>query len=321
MPETTLAARDMLLRVKDSVAEVIVGKERVLDHLLVALLASGHVLIEDVPGVGKTSLVRSIAQALGLSFRRLQFTPDLMPADVTGLSIYDDDEHAFRFQAGPVFTNVLLADEINRTSPRTQSSLLEAMEERQVSVDGTTYPLPDPFFVLATENPVEYEGTFPLPEAQLDRFIMKVSMGYPSHADELRIVGLHSKTIRRTPLPPVMDVESVIVAQQAVLGITCSDAVVDYAVRIVQATRHRAEVYLGASPRGSLSLVRAGRALAYLRGRSFVLPDDIKELTPPVLNHRVLLKPEARLSGTKSRDVLAEILGTVAAPLPGRGDQ
>jgi MoxR-like ATPase len=244
-----------------------------------------------------------------------------MPSDVTGLSIYDDSEHAFRFQPGPVFANILLADEINRTSPRTQSSLLEAMEERQVSVDGKTYPLPEPFFVLATENPVEYEGTFPLPEAQLDRFLMKVSMGYPSHSDELRIIDVHSRTIRRKALAPVMDAGSVKEAQLSASEVTCSQLVADYAVRIVQATRHRAEVYLGASPRGSLSLVRAGRALAYLRGRDFVLPDDIKELTPPVLGHRILLKPEARLSGVTSRDVLAEILLSVAAPLPGRGEE
>ncbi len=308
-------ARSAVDAVKKSVSTVIVGKQKIVEQILVALIARGHVLIEDVPGVGKTSLVRCVASASGLSFARLQFTPDLMPSDVTGISIYDPSSQTFRFRKGPVFTQVLLADEINRTSPKTQSSLLEAMEERQVSVDGTTYALPMPFFVLATQNPVEYEGTFPLPEAQLDRFLFKLSIGYPSTQEESMILERHVSNIRVPDLAPVAGAEDLLRAQEECLSVTCSPKVNEYIVKLCRETRQHADVYLGAGPRGSLALARSARALAYLRGRSYVLPDDVKELLLPALGHRLLIRAEARLGGVTPSSVLQDILYQVPVPV------
>lgn len=312
-PESSV--HQAIMAVAKSVSQVIVGKQHIIEQILVALLARGHVLIEDVPGVGKTSLVRAVASASGLGFCRIQFTPDLMPSDVTGVSIYDSSLGCFRFQPGPVFTQVLLADEVNRTSPKTQSSLLEAMEERHVSVDGNTYPLPVPFFVLATQNPVEYEGTFPLPESQLDRFLFKVALGYPSPVEESEILEKHSSTIRIADLAPVASASDIIAAQGLAAQVRLSPLVRDYIVSLCQRTRQHPDVYLGAGPRGSLALSRATRALAYLRGRAYVIPDDVKELLHPALAHRLIMKAEARLIGVSARNVLDEVLEAVRVPV------
>jgi MoxR-like ATPase len=301
--------------VKANVAKVIVGKEHVVEHLLVALLSRGHVLIEDVPGVGKTSLMRALSDSLGLTFRRLQFTPDLMSSDVTGISIYDAAIGSFRFQPGPIFTQVLLADEINRTSPKTQSSLLEAMEEGQVTADGTTYPLPSPFFVLATQNPIEFEGTFPLPEAQLDRFMLKLAVGYPSLAEEVEILDRRGAAAGPVRVSPVTAADAILEAQDSASQVFCATPIREYIVRLVQRTRQHHDVYLGSSPRGSLALLRGARSLAYVRGRGFVLPDDVKELLVPALEHRILLKAEARLAGVTPKSVLQDIASLVAVPV------
>jgi len=309
------SGQEILRQVQHSVSEVIVGKGFIIERIALSVLARGHVLVEDVPGVGKTSLVRAASDALGLTFRRLQFTPDLMPADVTGVSVYEPANASFRFQPGPVFTQVLLADEINRTSPKTQSALLEAMQERQVTVDGTTYPLPEPFFVFATQNPIEYEGTFPLPEAQIDRFTLKLSLGYPTPEEEFEIVRRHGKSRGWTGQKPVTGAGQILALQSLVDGVTCAPQLVDYIIRIVQKTRRHPDVYLGSSPRGSLALERCARALAFLRARHYVIPDDIKELVVPALEHRIMLKPEAKLSGVSARNVLEEITRSVPVPV------
>ncbi|MDP2858333.1 MAG: MoxR family ATPase [Bacillota bacterium] len=311
---TLESGREIIRRVQHNISKVIVGKEWIIEKLVLSVLARGHVLIEDVPGVGKTSLVRAVADSLGLTFRRLQFTPDLMPADVTGISIYEPARSSFRFQPGPVFTQVLLADEINRTSPKTQSALLEAMQERQVTVDGTTYPLPEPFFVFATQNPVEYEGTFQLPEAQIDRFTLKLSIGYPAPEEEFEIVRRHGRSGGWAGLQPVTGAAQILALQSLVDNVTCVPQLVDYIVGIVQKTRRHPDVYLGSSPRGSLALERCARALAFARGRQYVIPDDIKELVVPALEHRIMLKPEAKLSGVIGRSILEEIVRS--APVP-----
>jgi MoxR-like ATPase len=287
---------------------VIVGKAGVMELVVAALVAEGHILLEDLPGLGKTLMASSLAKAMGGSFRRVQFTPDLMPTDITGFNMYDQRAQEFRFLPGPVMTNVLLADEINRTIPRTQSSLLESMGEGQVTVDGTTIKLPKPFFVIATQNPIELEGTFPLPEAQLDRFIMKIGLGYPTKDEELRILD---RFLAEDPLETLVSVaspEDIGAMQAARKTIGISRQVREYIVALVHATRADPRVRYGSSPRGSLALMRTGQALAGLRGRDFVLPDDIKELAFPVLGHRLILKPEERLRGTVVSDILDEIL-------------
>jgi MoxR-like ATPase len=279
-----------------------------MELVVAALVAEGHILLEDLPGLGKTLMASSLAKAMGGSFRRVQFTPDLMPTDITGFNMYDQRAQEFRFLPGPVMTNVLLADEINRTIPRTQSSLLESMGEGQVTVDGTTIKLPKPFFVIATQNPIELEGTFPLPEAQLDRFIMKIGLGYPTKDEELRILD---RFLAEDPLETLVSVaspEDIGAMQAARKTIGISRQVREYIVALVHATRSDPRVRYGSSPRGSLALMRAGQALAGLRGRDFVLPDDIKELALPVLGHRLILKPEERLRGTIVSDILDEIL-------------
>ncbi len=298
----------------ENIAHVIVGKQPSIELVVVALLADGHVLIEDVPGLGKTLLAKSLARSIGGSFKRVQCTPDLLPADITGFNIYNQQSGQFTFQPGPVLTNILLADEINRTIPRTQASLLESMEERQVTVDGRTFPLPNPFFVIATQNPIELEGTFPLPEAQLDRFVLKTQIGYPEKTEELLILERFQEDEPFLELEPVASPEQMAALQQARKQIRVSPPVREYIVNLVEATRRHPAIRFGASPRGSLSLMRAGQALAALRGRTYVLPDDMKYLARPVLAHRLILQETEQLRGQTPEQVLDEILAQT--PLP-----
>lgn len=305
-----------LKEVVGNVSKVIVGKEDVIRLVLVALLAGGHCLIEDVPGVGKTMMVRAVARSLGCEFRRIQFTPDLLPSDVSGVSIYNQKTQEFEFRPGPIFGQVVLADEINRTSPKTQSALLEALEEHSVSADGITYRLPAPFFVLATENPIEFEGTFPLPEAQLDRFLLKFSMGYPSLDDEIAILSRQQRLAHPIEdLTAVAGPEDVMKWRTRAAEVRVEPAVRHYLVRIVQATRNHPSVYLGASPRASLALFKAAQAVAFIHGRDYVIPDDIRYLAPYVLAHRILLSADARLSGTNVDKLVDEILHHIPVPM------
>jgi len=301
--------------VVDNIAKVIVGKEDVIRLVLVAVLAGGHCLIEDVPGVGKTMLVRATAKSLGCDFRRIQFTPDLLPSDVTGVSVYNQKTQEFTFRPGPVFGQVVLADEINRTSPKTQSALLEALEERSVSADGETYMLPNPFFVLATENPIEFEGTFPLPEAQLDRFLLKFTVGYPSVQEELAILQRQELTHPIDSLGPVASPNQIVQWRKQCAQVHVDAALREYLVHIVQSTREHPSVYLGASPRGSLALFKAAQALAFVSGRDYVIPDDVRYLAPYVLAHRVLLSADARLSGLQVRDVVSQVTDRISVPM------
>jgi MoxR-like ATPase len=307
---------DLCKRIIENVAHVIVGKEHAIELLLVALLADGHVLIEDIPGLGKTLIAKSLARSIGASFKRVQFTPDLLPGDITGFNVYNQQAGHFTFQPGPVMTHVLLADEINRTIPRTQSSLLESMEERQVTVDGKTYSLPHPFFVMATQNPIELEGTFPLPEAQLDRFLLRIRLGYPGQQEEIAILERFREKDPLRALEPVATPEQIAGLQEARKRIRVSQPVKEYITGIVGATRHSPSLRLGASPRGSLSLMRAGQALAALRERDYVLPDDIKSLAVPVLAHRLILKEEERLRGEIQEALLDEIVRQIPVPAP-----
>ena len=295
---------------------MIVGKRHAIEVLLVALLADGHVLIEDVPGVGKTLMARSLARTIGGTFKRVQFTPDLLPADITGFNVYNQQAGHFTYQSGPVITNILLADEINRTIPRTQSSLLESMEERQVTVDGQTHLLPHPFFVMATQNPIELEGTFPLPEAQLDRFLLKLHLGYPEKDGEISMLERFREQDPLLNLKAVASPEQITELQGARKKIRVSLPVREYIADIVRATRNNEALRFGASPRGSLGLMRTGQALAALGGRDFVLPDDIKHLAVPVLAHRLILTEEERLRGGTPEHLLEEILGQIAVPAP-----
>jgi len=303
-------------RITENISRVIVGKKQSIELLLAALLADGHVLIEDIPGLGKTLLAKSLAKSIAGSFRRVQFTPDLLPADITGFNIYHQQTGQFIFQPGPVMANILLADEINRTIPRTQSSLLESMEERQVTVDGKTYPLPHPFFVMATQNPIELEGTFSLPEAQLDRFLLKIRLGYPDKDEEMAILERFQEKDPLTELGAVANPEQIAELQQARKGIHVSQPVREYITRLVRATRDHTSLRLGASPRGSLNLMRAGQAWAVLNERNYVLPDDIKYLAVPVLAHRLILKEEERLRGETLEHLLEEIVDRITVPGP-----
>lgn len=301
--------------VAGNLEKVIVGKRQSIELIVIGLLCQGHVLIEDVPGVGKTMLARSLARSLDCVFNRIQFTPDMLPSDVTGVSIYNQQKNKFEFRPGPIIGQIILADEINRATPKTQAALLEAMEERQVTVDGTTHSLPKPFMVLATQNPIEYEGTFPLPEAQLDRFLLRLRLGYPSIADEIRVIDDQQL---RHPLESLKSVVKLKEIQQAiddVKRIYISPLVKKYIVDLTTRTRQSADVYLGASPRGSLSLARAGQARAALLGRDHVLPDDIKALAVAVLAHRIIVSPAARLRDLSSDRIMQEIVH--AAPVPG----
>ena len=308
-------ARARIQQIIAEIEKVIVGKHAVVERALVALLSSGHLLIEDVPGTGKTMLARSIARCIDGTFRRIQFTPDLLPSDITGTAIYNQKTAEFQFRNGPVFANVVLADEINRATPKTQSSLLEAMEEFQVSADGETRPLPRPFFVIATQNSVEYQGTFPLPESQLDRFVMRLSMGYPAPADEVAILG------QQTAGHPIENVRPVIAAaeleqiRQLIREVRVSEPVKEYLVDVVNSTRESPQLALGASPRATLDLLHAVQALAFVRGRDHVLPDDVKELADAVLAHRVILQPEARMRRADAVSVVRDLLRQVPVPM------
>lgn len=307
--------QELAHRIQQNVATVIIGKEQVIELALVALLCEGHLLAEDVPGTGKTMLTRALAASVGAAFNRIQFTPDLLPTDVTGVSIYNQRTQAFEFRPGPVMANIVLADEINRATPRTQSALLECMEERQVTVDGVAHKLSRPFLVFATQNPVEQEGTFPLPEAQLDRFFLKLSLGYPSLDEEdAMLVRLQlGHPIER--VQPVASTDELLAAQQAVREVHVADDVRRYVAELVQATRRHPDAAIGASPRGSLALFRAAQALAAVRGRGYVLPDDVKTMAVPVLGHRVILKPESQLRGRTAAQLVEAVLASVAAPV------
>jgi MoxR-like ATPase len=310
-------------KVAASVERVIVGKHNEVRLALVALLCQGHLLIEDVPGTGKTMLAKAIARSLGCSFRRIQFTPDLLPSDVTGLSIYNQKTQEFEFRPGPIVSQIVLADEINRATPKTQSALLECMEERHMTVDGHTYPMPVPFLVIATQNPIEYEGTFPLPEAQLDRFMLRIRLGYPGPLEEMVILDEQKRAHPLESVAPVAGVDEVVALQRAVREIYVDPVLSDYIVRLVGATRIHPDVYLGASPRGSLALFRAGQAFAALAGRDYVIPDDIKALAEPALAHRLILKTSASVRDVDGRSIVRELLMAVPieAPRPGASRQ
>jgi MoxR-like ATPase len=297
-------------RVLANVERVIVGKHNEVRFALVALLCKGHLLIEDVPGTGKTVLAKAIAKSLGSSFRRIQFTPDLLPSDVTGLSIYNQKTHEFEFRPGPIMAQVVLADEINRATPKTQSSLLECMEERQATIDGTTYMMPDPFLVIATQNPIEYEGTFALPEAQLDRFMLRIRLGYPAPVEEVVILDEHKRQHPIDELEEVCTLEELQEMQRQVREIYVDPTVADYIVRLVNGTRDHGDIYLGASPRGSIALYRAGQALAGLLGRDYVIPDDIKALAESALAHRLIIKTSSSIHDVQPAQVIRELLET-----------
>lgn len=301
-------------RIATNVERTIQGKSEVIRLSLVALVAEGHLLLEDVPGVGKTMLAKSIARSVGATWRRIQFTPDLLPTDVTGVNIWDRRSGEFEFKRGAVFANIVLGDEINRASPKTQSALLECMEEHQVTVDGTTYPLEQPFMVIATQNPIEHEGTYPLPESQLDRFMMRLSMGYPDRQSELQVLERHGGHSILEDLEPVADANTVMVLIKMAREVHVADALKSYIVDICEATRGHPDIYLGASPRASLYLLKAARVVAAGRTRDYVVPDDIQDIAVPVLAHRLLLSPEAQMRGASQEAVLAAILERVPVP-------
>lgn len=298
----------------ENIEKVMIGKRHVAELSVIALLAQGHVLLEDVPGVGKTMMVRSLAKSVGATFKRIQFTPDLLPSDVLGVSIYNPKDMAFEFRPGPLMGNIVLADEINRTSPKTQAALLEGMEEASVTVDGATIEIPKPFFVMATQNPIEYEGTYPLPEAQLDRFLLKLKMGYPDILDEIEVLRRAETKKPIDTLTSVVSLEELIALQQRVKDVHVDDLVKQYIVTLAQATRQHPYVYLGASPRGSLALMKAAQAYTLLKGRTFVTPDDIQYLAPFVFAHRLILKPEARYDNVSTEDIIGRILLNTAVP-------
>jgi len=313
--QSSLAAvRTLARQIIANVNQVIIGKQATVELVVIGLLSQGHLLIEDVPGVGKTMLARSLALSTGCTFGRLQFTPDMLPSDVTGVSIFNQATRQFEYQPGAVMSQILLVDEINRATPKTQSALLEAMEERQVTVDGVTHPLPQPFMVLATQNPIEYEGTFPLPEAQLDRFFFRVSLGYPSLWDEMEMMSRQQFQHPIETLRAVISVEELLAAQEAIKSVHVSQSLREYIVRLVRRTRDHSDVYLGASPRGSLALFRGGQARAALEGRDFVLPDDIKALAVSALAHRLILAPGARLREQKPEAVVTQLLEEIPVP-------
>jgi MoxR-like ATPase len=301
-------------KILNNLEKVIVGKRQSLEMIVIGLLCEGHILIEDVPGVGKTMLARSLARSMDCVFNRLQFTPDMLPSDVTGISIYNQQKKKFEFRPGPIVGQIILADEINRATPKTQAALLEAMEERQITVDGITHPLPQPFMVLATQNPIEYEGTFPLPEAQLDRFLLRMRLGYPNILDEIRIIDDQRLAHPIESLKAVIKAKDVLQAMNNVKKVYLSSAVKRYIVELCTRTRQSPDVYLGASPRGSLSLAQAGQAKAALMGRDHVLPDDIKSLAVAVLAHRIIVSPAARLRDLSSDKIVQEILLSTPAP-------
>jgi MoxR-like ATPase len=311
MKEVQTVAR----RIVNNVKRVIIGKEAELELIVIGLLAQGHMLIEDVPGVGKTVLAKSLARSIGCTFKRIQFTPDMLPSDVTGVSVFNQKTREFEFRPGPIHAQIVVTDEINRATPKTQSALLEAMEERQVTVDGTTYPMAQPFLVLATQNPIEYEGTFPLPEAQLDRFLLRISLGYPEKDDEIRVLDSQQFRHPVETLEQVVSVEELLAAQDGIKEVYVDPLIKAYAVELVRQSRRHPDVYLGASPRGSLALYRTGRARAAVLGRDYVIPDDIKALAVSALAHRVIIGPAARIKDVSARSVVEEIVQGL--PVPG----
>ncbi|MDM8532760.1 MoxR family ATPase [Anaerolineales bacterium HSG25] len=298
----------------ENVEKVIVGKRSAVEKTLIALLCQGHILIEDVPGTGKTMLARAVARSVGCTFRRIQFTPDMLPSDVTGVSVFNQKTTEFEFRPGPVFAQIVLTDEINRATPKTQSALLEAMDERQVTVDGQTHTLEKPFLVLATQNPIEYEGTFPLPEAQLDRFLLRIHMGYPDKNQEIAILGAQQFAHPITTLKQVVTKEDLLTAQEAVKSVQANELIKEYIVSLCIATRNHPDVYLGVSPRGSLALYRASQAFAALRIRDYVIPDDVKAMAKATLTHRLIISPAARIQNIDPSEVVQEILNMVPVP-------
>ena len=307
-------AKEKTQALVQNIEKVIIGKPSAIEMAIVSLLCEGHALIEDVPGVGKTMLARSVAKSIGCSFRRIQFTPDLLPSDITGVSIYNQKAEAFEYKEGPIISQIVLADEINRATPKTQSALLEAMDERQVTVEGVTHELPRPFTVMATQNPIEYEGTFPLPEAQLDRFLITINLGYPSVEQELSIINNQETVHPIESLGQVLSSDDILSIQEAVKAVYVDDLIREYIVGLVAKSRNHAEAALGASPRGSLALFRGTQALALIRGRDFVLPDDVKELAVPMLSHRIIVSPAGRMRGVQSTDIVEELIEQVAVP-------
>lgn len=304
-----------LKKVIDNIEQVIIGKRNIVELSLVAMLADGHVLLEDVPGVGKTMMVRSLAKSINASFKRIQFTPDLLPSDVTGVSIYNPQVQEFIFRPGPIMGNIILADEINRTSPKTQAALLEGMEEASVTVDGVTRQLEKPFFVMATQNPIEYEGTYPLPEAQLDRFLLKMKIGYPTMQEEMEVLNLARKSQPIEKLEAVISMEDIRLLQEEVLEIHVEDTIKRYLVDLSARTRVHPNVNLGVSPRGTISLMKAAQAYALINGRDYVLPDDVQYLAPAVLSHRIILKSEAKYGGIDAESIIQDIVRKIPVPV------
>lgn len=306
---------DKLNLLLKNISEVIVGKDEAIKKAIITLISGGHLLIEDVPGVGKTMLAKSIAKSINLDFKRIQFTPDLLPSDIIGITIYNEKTKEFEFKKGPIFSNIILADEINRSTPKTQSALLEAMEERQVTVDGITYKLNEPFFVIATENPIEYEGTFPLPEAQLDRFFMKIEIGYPNKEDEVLLLNRVQLRHPIEDLEEVISKEDILVIQKEVKKIHVDESLKEYIVKLGKELREDDDIYLGPSPRSLIVLMRVSQAKAYIEGRDFVIPDDIKNLFESVMSHRLILKPESKLKGVDEKEVIERAVQRVEVPI------
>jgi len=303
------------LSILENIKKVIIGKDDVIEKVLIAVLARGHILIEDIPGVGKTTLAKALAKSMDLSYKRVQFTPDLMPSDILGINIYNKETGSFSFKKGPIFNHIFLADEINRTSPKTQSSLLQAMEEGEVSTEEGDYVLEKPFIVLATQNPIEYQGTFPLPEAQLDRFLMRLSIGYPDKSYEVDILKNHKSIKNMENIEPVVNKQDILNMQDEVEKVTAQDSIMEYIINIVNVTRNSEELQLGASPRASIDLLKAARAKAYILGRDYVIPDDVKEIAIPVLSHRLIMSPSSRIEGKSMEEVLNRLINKVFIPV------